>query len=576
MSKVTLDLVSLDDTPLADASGVFEGAGGTIGRGEENTLVLPDAQRRVSRLHATISFPGGVPTITNSSKVLTVGVGSAELASGQSTPLLPRMSLHIGPYVLMVRPWAEPADATACLPVHSERSGLAVAPGSPQADPGAELHASLIPAPPASGVGPPAEPVGPTDDPLAALLGSSGASPAAPHQLARNAGHDPFAVLGIASPVAPRYDAPVASPPLRAALPSEVIPEDFNPFDLPSAAARNAADPLAAMLGGSNAPAHALAPADESIDALLGPADAAAVDQAFGVRASGPGLFRAPGAEPSPLLTPPEQSDPLALFGAPARGTDEQASPMRDDLPELGGAYRPPRALDPLAAFAPAASAPANLFQNDPMQPAASLPAADELTQAFLKGANLPAGALPNGLTPEVMATIGSLVRSATAGAIDLLAVRASVKREVQARVTIISNQGNNPLKFLVDAGSVLQHLLGRKMPGFMSADEAMKDAFDDLRAHEMGVIAGTRAALNEVLGKFDPALLGERLVQGSLLEKALPAIRKTKLWDLYLERYAQLRSEVEDDFQKVFGDAFVAAYENEIARMKARGKDSR
>jgi predicted component of type VI protein secretion system len=97
-----------------------------------------------------------------------------------------------------------------------------------------------------------------------------------------------------------------------------------------------------------------------------------------------------------------------------------------------------------------------------------------------------------------------------------------------------------------------------------------MRDAFDDLRAHELGVIAGTRAALDEVLTKFDPAILGERLIRGSLLERALPAMRKTRLWDLYLERYAQIRREVEDDFQSVFGKAFVAAYEAETARMKS------
>jgi FHA domain-containing protein len=126
-------------------------------------------------------------------------------------------------------------------------------------------------------------------------------------------------------------------------------------------------------------------------------------------------------------------------------------------------------------------------------------------------------------------------------------------------------------LKFLVDTDSVLQQLLGKKMRGFMRPDEAMKDAFNDLRAHELGVIAGTRAALSEVLTKFDPAILGERLVRGSFLEMALPAMRKTKLWDLYLERYAQVRREVEDDFQSIFGKAFVAAYEEETARMKAR-----
>ena len=49
--------------------------------------------------------------------------------------------------------------------------------------------------------------------------------------------------------------------------------------------------------------------------------------------------------------------------------------------------------------------------------------------------------------------------------------------------------------------------------------------------------------------------------------------MRKTKLWDLYLERYALIRREAEDDFQSIFGEAFMKAYERETARMKAQGR---
>ena len=223
--------------------------------------------------------------------------------------------------------------------------------------------------------------------------------------------------------------------------------------------------------------------------------------------------------------------------------------------------------LNPLAS----PSVPAAPPQMRPVAPQAT-PASfapDVLTEAFLRGAGLTPSSLPNGLSPEIMTTIGSLLRSATAGAIDMLAARAATKREVQASVTIISVQANNPLKFLPNADSALLQLLGKKMPGFMRADVAMKDAFEDLRAHEVGVIAGTRAALTEVLGKFDPAVLGDKLTKGSVLESLMPSARKAKLWDMYLERYLQIRREAEDDFQSIFGRAFVQAYELETARIK-------
>jgi predicted component of type VI protein secretion system len=103
-----------------------------------------------------------------------------------------------------------------------------------------------------------------------------------------------------------------------------------------------------------------------------------------------------------------------------------------------------------VAAFEPVAA---------PQRPTAS---PDALTEAFLRGAGLPPSALPQGLTPEVMMMVGSVLRSATAGAVDMLAARAATKREVQASVTIISVQANNPLKFLPNADAAMLQLLGK------------------------------------------------------------------------------------------------------------------
>ena len=47
-----------------------------------------------------------------------------------------------------------------------------------------------------------------------------------------------------------------------------------------------------------------------------------------------------------------------------------------------------------------------------------------------------------------------------------------------------------------------MQLLRGVPTPGFRAPAKAMRDAFDDLRAHQLGVMAGMRAAL--VLGSPD------------------------------------------------------------------------
>ena len=48
-----------------------------------------------------------------------------------------------------------------------------------------------------------------------------------------------------------------------------------------------------------------------------------------------------------------------------------------------------------------------------------------------------------------------------------------------------------------------------------------------------------------------------------------LPANRKAKMWDLYTALFQDIYLEAQDDFQALFGKAFLAAYENEIERFK-------
>jgi FHA domain-containing protein len=104
-----------------------------------------------------------------------------------------------------------------------------------------------------------------------------------------------------------------------------------------------------------------------------------------------------------------------------------------------------------------------------------------------------------------------------------------------------------------------------------------MRDAFDDLRAHQLAFMAGMKAALDGVLQRFDPKHLEGRLTQRSLLSSLLPASRKAQMWEVFQTLYAQISSEASDDFHELFGKAFLAAYEAQIDALSqppSRGKD--
>ena len=247
----------------------------------------------------------------------------------------------------------------------------------------------------------------------------------------------------------------------------------------------------------------------------------------------------APSASAAPTARPP----PTAVAGTPAW----QPPPQRGVSPA------PPTA----AATASASAAPAA---------GADLAA---LTAALREGLgvhNLPPETLV--LTPALMRLMGRLVHEATRGTIDLLVARAALKREIRAEVTMIVTRENNPLKFSPSVDVALGHLLSPPVRGFMDSDKAMRDAYDDLRAHQFGFLAGMRAALEGILKRFDPAALERKLTAKSFLSALMPAKRKASMWDAFTEMYGQISAEATDDFHELFGKEFLRAYNEYIDQL--------
>lgn len=201
--------------------------------------------------------------------------------------------------------------------------------------------------------------------------------------------------------------------------------------------------------------------------------------------------------------------------------------------------------------------------------PAAAAPAAsrDELWQAFCEAAGVNIDA-PQGLSPEMMRVIGHLLRSAVDGTVQLMAIRSATKHELRAEMTLIQPRNNNPLKFSPDGHAALELLLQPPMRGFLPGPAAMTDAMHDLVGHSIGTMAGMRAALEGVLGRFAPTQLESKLTGKSMIDSLIPMNRRSRLWELYLQHFEAIRDEAQDDFHTLFGRAFLAAYEQQLDRL--------
>jgi type VI secretion system protein ImpI/type VI secretion system protein len=263
---------------------------------------------------------------------------------------------------------------------------------------------------------------------------------------------------------------------------------------------------------------------------------------------------------PPPAAPPPDSVPPAAPSQA-------ALAPAAAALP----AFAPPPVAPPPVAPTPVAPTPAS----PPASPPAAATAA-ALLAAFLRGAGME-DAQP--ADPEaMMERMGEAFRALVAGLRLALIARADVKREFRIEATEIRTRGNNLLKFSANDDDALAGLLGIGRRTDMSAADAVADALEDIRLHELATMIAMQNAVRSLVARLGPEQLRQAGEQAGGL--ALPGARKARAWDAFEALHATISRGLSDDFDSVFGKSFARAYEQaseELAtRKRRRGGDGR
>jgi FHA domain-containing protein len=195
-----------------------------------------------------------------------------------------------------------------------------------------------------------------------------------------------------------------------------------------------------------------------------------------------------------------------------------------------------------------------------------------ELFSAFVAGLGLDDAVLQPDFSPEQLYLAGKLLSLFSQGTVALLSSRSILKRGLKAEMTMILEEENNPFKMLPSGKTVLLQMFSTPMPGFITPENAVRDAMIDLQAHQLGMIAGVRAIIAAMLQTFHPDNLEKMAAeQGTLPGKGVfSGNRKAALWDTLKTQYQRVANEVEDDFHTLFGEAFLHAYDLEVRQYKA------
>lgn len=266
----------------------------------------------------------------------------------------------------------------------------------------------------------------------------------------------------------------------------------------------------------------------------------------------------------------PIMADPLPMddFGIPedwaatpvgGGAPDPFAAPMPAPHDAFGGAD-PFGGTDP---FAPIPAAPS--FATPAPPPAAPAPATGADWSAFYEGAGLSPDELQ--LPPDAMYRLGVLYRQVVLGLCDVLQDRAAFKDEFRVERTQLSIGKNNPLKHLpaLDAAKVL---IGKGLPGFMDSEEAVRTSFEDVKKHQMAMLAGVQRALLVAFDRLSPQEIEKFTEKAGAHKKGLLG-RKPDTWAVYITVFEALKRDATSNANGVMSVAFREGYENFMKQLR-------
>ena len=260
---------------------------------------------------------------------------------------------------------------------------------------------------------------------------------------------------------------------------------------------------------------------------------------------------------------------PVAPVRAPAPAP--AADPLNFDLmgddaaPARAPAVAPPRAAPQPAPAMPAPVANGGAAMVDGAQALAVLAQALELDPGDLDTAH----------PMETIRIIGELLNLTVNGLYQMLEMRAQLKNELRIEDrTMIASRENNPLKHSDSARDALRYLVDVRQHGnklFLQPTKAIGDAVADVCAHEMAVMAGTRAALLAALKMFSPEMVEKRIKKSGALDSVMPALHRAKLWESFLAMYGELEKEAEDHFDRLLNQEFARAYAEQGKKLRRK-----
>ncbi len=180
--------------------------------------------------------------------------------------------------------------------------------------------------------------------------------------------------------------------------------------------------------------------------------------------------------------------------------------------------------------------------------------------EAFCRGLGVDPGSLPSDMQTTTLTLAGQMLREVVLALMEALKARGEFKGRFDPGQTGAQSAQNNPLKMSNGVDDAIRKLMDSQNTRYLAPVDALRDAFTDLKTHQVAMTSGMHAGINGLMHRINPAELQDRF-ERNLKRAGGGSNNKNKYWELYTEFFQVLNQRNNDGLPLSFNEDFVQTY---------------
>jgi type VI secretion system FHA domain protein len=187
----------------------------------------------------------------------------------------------------------------------------------------------------------------------------------------------------------------------------------------------------------------------------------------------------------------------------------------------------------------------------------------------FCQGLGIDPGSLPSRTQSELLTAAGQLLRETAVQLTRTLKLQAARAAELELDSATTNDELASPLQTSRNVEATLHRLLDAQSDRKLNGVDALRDAFERIRAHHDAFDAAVAPAVDELLLRVNPEKVATRFERSNPPASLFASGKKAKYWDLLSEMYTAIDQRDSRGWPTVFAREFAKSMSAQLREQK-------